>query len=386
MKRILLFVITGMLIFGFSAVSMAAATFGGEITVGIQGWQQTASGSTTLIPQEELGNTSGYANDYVFGKMVLNGKLGADLTGTLALKGDPVSIGAVWDEASLTFTEDWGTLKFGFFGWNNNLKDILDVWTDDIKSQTTVAFNTKLTDNISFGMAFAYTGNGYGTVHDPWINDGSLYVVGAGNQDYDYSTSAHATGQDLNKAAAYKNAFGGDLGFTSGIVGGDLLYYHYNDNDSAWGINASIQLGDFKPFIEYRNFQSNAYSDYTTEPYNLVNSIVGIIYESANSPFYARAEVDLNGKGFFASSFFTEYFLDQFNQEHINDTLYYFNSNYTYKGNPWGIRLGYKLMNGSKIEAQYFHTGFDSHQLGGSDYASYSVPQNKYYLKLISAF
>ena len=402
MKKIMALLLTVGFIIGISAVSMAAATFSGEIDVGYQGWQQNQSGFFHHHHFHPLGNTEDAQADYVFGKMVLNGKLGEDLTGTLVFKdadtkysstADNMSNLAV-DEASVTFTEDWGSLKLGYFGWNNNLKDILDVWTDDIKSQSTIAFSTPLTDNINLGLAFAYTGTGYGSVHDPWINDGTvmasskIYWNGHLLADKIMADTNHpylwGSASNLDNAEAYKNAFSADHGFTGGVAGGDLLYYHYNDNDTAWGINAFVQLGDFKPFVEYRNFQSNAIKSHsyyltkftTIEPYNLINCIVGFTYEPVNIPFYMRAEVDLNPNGFFSWS-----------RENSWGTQYYYNTKYTYSGNPWGARIGYKLDNGAKIEAQYFHTGFDTDEaLWYFIPNTVTAPQNKYYLKLICPF
>ena len=419
-KKFLIGLFFVLLTLGMASAAFSDAAFSGEIMTGFQGWQRS---SDDLDP--DLVGSGGFATDYTFGKMVLNGSLGDDLTGVLVFKdadnkyttaADNMT-SLVVDEASLTFTEDWGTLKLGYFGWNDNLTDILNVWTDDIKSQTTVAYSNKLTDNLHFSMAMAYTGTGTGTVHDPWINDGTVFVSGSLTQEYtnyaylitdtrfdpvalsDYSFSSSGVATDLNVAQSYKNAFGGDLGFTSGNVGGDLLYLHYNDNDSAWGINLFAKLGNFRPFLEYRNFQSNAskqlhsppeleeemapFAATVIEPYNLINTIVGITYESDESPFYARAEVDLNGTGFFAWS-----------AHYVNpddDTYYYYNAKYPYSGNPWGVRLGYKLQKDVKIEAQYFHTGFDADSAfwwldGWSELCTISVPQNKYCLKLICSF
>ena len=418
LKRIITLCLTGLLIAGIPAVSLAAATFSGEIDTGWQGWRQNPSSFITELDPSAV-NPGSSAGDYAFGKMVLNGALGEGLTGVLAFKDADRQYSAtaanmsniMVDEASLTFSEDWGLFKLGYFGWNVELQDILPIWTDDIKSQATIAYSAQLTDNLHLGLAFAYTGNGAGTVHDPWINDGtapvsSIYTRSGSShsniiQDTAlFSTLFHTTG-DVNTAAAYRNAFGANLGFANDRGGGDLLYYHYNDNDSAWGVNTYLQLGDFKPFFEYRNFQSNASKSFpcnpafsdsviTTQPYTLVNCIVGFTYEPAASPFYMRAEADLYGSGFFAWAWENKL------AGIINDTFYCYNAKYTYAGCPWGVRLGYKLNGAAKIEAQYFHTGYDldtafwpiSIPAYNIDFGNYTVsaPQNQYYLKLICAF
>lgn len=282
MKKLLVLALSALLVLGLATASMAAATLSGEIDVKVKG---TNVPDLTTTPE----SPDGVYRDFTFGKIVLNGKLGDDLTGTLVVKGDNVTSGVAWDEASLLFTEDWGTFKAGYYGWNNNLKDILDVVTNDIKSDTTLSVGFAVTDNIKLGLAYAYTGNQY-------------------NADGDY-----------------KNPYAADLGFAGDNFGLNLLYFNYGDvsgdTDTAWGVNAYIVLDAFKPFAQYRS--ETLASDTKT------NFILGATWTPANAPLEARIEADLS----------TEMDYD-----------------YT----PWGVRLGYKLENGAKLEVQYKNLGVNS--------------------------
>jgi len=156
MKKLLVLALSVMMVLAFAAISMAEATFTGEIDPGYK----TFSDDST---------SKDYSMPYIFGKITMAGKLGDNVTGTMVIKSndDPncnASSKATsdmlitdwrFDEADVVFTESFGTIKIGYFGWNNNPKDILDSVRGDVKSNCTVSTAIKVAEGFTLGLAYA---------------------------------------------------------------------------------------------------------------------------------------------------------------------------------------------------------------------------------------
>ena len=295
MKKLLVLALSALLVLGLATVSMAAATFSGEIRVGVTGNNANVYTSPNLT-------SDAASNAYAYGKMILSGKLGDDLTGTLVYLADPVSGGIKVDESDVTFTEDWGTVKLGYYGWNNNIKDIIGTITSDVKSQTNISFSFPISDSLKLGLAYAYTGTNNQAV-DNWY--------------------------------AEKNAFGADLGWAGDTMGADLMYYNYSTDNNAWGVNAYIKLGEVKPFVQYRAL--NWGDSYKT---SVTDCILGLTWDPTATPIYARVEANIAPDGIY------------------NDVKLATYAKTRYDSAPWGVRLGYKLEDGAVVEFQYQAKGF----------------------------
>jgi hypothetical protein len=291
MKKLLVIALSVAMILAFAAVSMAEATFSGEIDAGYKAYSPD-QGKDQSMP-------------YIFGKMVLSGKLGDSVTGTLVFKDADDDINATGnataasdnvgkfaiDEASLVFAQSFGSIKVGYFGWNNNLKDIIDTYRGDVKTDVVVSGTVKVVEGLTIGAAYAIP-----TTDDNGKTDG-------------------------------KNAglYGIDLGYATDAFGADLIYTNSSgkldkkgkDLATVTGVQGYYKLGDLKPYIQYEVVSDTGTKD------DLSNTIIGAIYESANSPIYGRVEYDLSAP---------------------NDIE-----------NEYGVRLGYKLASGAKLEAQHYY-------------------------------
>jgi hypothetical protein len=316
MKKLLVIALSAMMVLAFAAVSMAEATFSGEVDTGLKTYTPNG-GDTVSMP-------------YIFGKVNMDGKLGNNVTGKMVIKSnsdpncftnpqDPTNENLTnnfqFDEADVTMNEGFGNLKFGYYGWNNNLKDIVDTLRQDVKSDFVSSASIKLGEKLNLGVA--------------------------------YAMPATDTNGDAKGANAAK--MGVDLGYNADSYGADLMY----TNDSNYltkatngnrayilGVQGWYKVGDFKPFVQYETVPGDAYSGVTKMADAPTNIIVGATYDSAKNPIYARVEYDAAKE----------------NAELSNET---------------GIRVGYKLSSGAKIEAQHFEN---------------NMKQTNDYLKLICAF
>jgi hypothetical protein len=341
MKKLLVLAVVAIMIFAFAAIAMAEATFTGEVDTGYKSYAPNAAGEKDQ------------SMPYIFGKVVMSGKLGDDVTGTMVIKsnGDPnctstptatansLDNSFQFDEADVTFTESFGSLKFGYFGWDNNPKDILDSLRGDTKSNFVASGAFKIAENFTLGLAYAIQ-----------PTSDKVTAVAADPATYTLPVAGVLGGESKS---ANSPELGIDLGYATDTLGVDLLstqdsgYYKSNgDRASVTGIQAWYKIGDFKPFIQYEAIDAKMFNLVSgVIHYNakaVTNEIIGFTYDSADSPVYARVETDLS------------------KVKENGD-----------KGNESGFRIGYKLADGAKIEAQSFTN---------------RAKDNFTYLKLICAF
>jgi hypothetical protein len=296
MKKLLVIVLSAMMVFAFAAVAMADLTATGEIDTGYKSY--SPDGGTDV------------SEPYIFGKVIVNGKLGDAVTGTMVIKSnsdpnvnDPaVADGAIgtekpenlvnnfqFDEADFSIAQSFGTLKFGYYGWNNNLKDIIDTVRGDVKSNFVASASIKATDNFTVGLAYAFQGTYYS------------YMI-------DDAPAGTKVGDDIDAQ------YGIDLGYAADTFGVDLIYTQKDSDNKTTGIQAYYLINGFKPYIQYESLSTTGEDDFTQD-------IVGFIYDNPDVPFYGRVEADLSS--------------DSDNKES-------------------GVRVGYKLANGVKLEAQNY--------------------------------
>jgi hypothetical protein len=323
MKKLLVIALSAIMILACAAIAMADISLTGEIDTGYKG--ATTSDVDNSMP-------------YIFGKVNVAGKLGDSVTGLMVIKSnsDPACPSTEklennfqFDEADFTIAESFGTLKFGYYGWNNNLKDIIDPVRGDVKSYFVSSAALKITDNFTLGLAYSFKGtdNASTIVTVPAIGD----VTSAANTAY---------GDTID------GQFGIDLGYATDSFGVDLIYTDKNAASALYtslagtysttGIQAYYLINGFKPYVQYEkaSFSESSYDD-------VANTIVGFIYDNADVPFYGRVEYDAS---------------DDFGDNHMT-----------------GVRVGYKLANGIKLEAQ--------------DYTNIKGTEDKAdYFKIICAF
>jgi Gram-negative porin len=303
MKKLLVLVMAVVMILAFAAVSMAEATLSGEVDTGYKTFKAD--------------NSDGVSSPYLFAKIVLNGKLGDDigLTQDPGISETANANSFTFDEASVTFTESFGTIKFGDWAWNNNPKDILDTYRGDLRSEFAVAGSFKVADGFTVGAVYGFGG----------------------------TDDKGKTNEENGRYGYVNSPYGVDLGYATDTYGADLIvtnnfWYSHTDtvnnvvvSSKAYtctGVQGWYKVGDFKPFIQYETVDVSDKTNGTNDP---VNTIIGATYESADVPVYARVEYDLSK---------------------IDHNIA--NLGADDAANEWGVRLGYKLASGVKFEFQDF--------------------------------
>lgn len=236
MKKLLVLGLAIVMVLAFAAASMAATvTVGGELDFG-KGWIDTA----------------GWQDEYNVcnAKVTFTAQIADDVKAFVALKGDAANSPA-WnvlvDEAWTQFTEDYGTIKVGYFGYSQNQKDIIDAVIGDVKSALTVTYAGKLTDQLTLNLAAANEGNA----------DGLDYSVG--------------------------------LAYDADNFGVNINYFKWATLvDAYYSAEGYYKLDALKLYAQYENYSNHSSAQ---------NFIVGGVYDSADVPLFVRAEYDLNDQG-----------------------------------------------------------------------------------------
>jgi|GEM_PF-6548024 hypothetical protein len=350
MKKLLAIVLSVVLVLAFAAVSMAEVAFSGELDAGYKSYSASSDYTTE----------SDGSMPYLFGKLIMNGKLGDSVSTCIVLKDADDDIGPgdnsthsaennskmVFDEADATFLVPFGNIKVGYWGWNPKYSDIVDPLRADVKTDAAFNPNFNITKNLTFGVVYAF-----GTSDADGNTDGTS--SGYYGANLSYATDSY--GFDLVYADATQSratAFYSKAGAADGT----------NDNDrtSVGAVNVWYLVNGCRFYIQYEQCLDDAYvstvdsTSYdqatgkttTTYAWNKAdddpsNILLGINYDNADVPVYGRLEYDASNAN---------------DQKHMT-----------------GVRVGYKLTSGAKLEAQYYGNIY-----GGKD--------SKDYVKVVCPF
>ncbi|MGE5581797.1 MAG: porin [Bacillota bacterium] len=230
MKKILVLALSGIMVLTMAAVSMAAVTVGGEGNFGYN-----------FTGKQDF-------NDF---KISATAKLNDEVTAFGALKAENTNGGNVgFDEAWVSFTEPFATVKVGHFAYNaKGGVDIVPVVFGDLKNQAGISVTAPLSENISI--------NGY--VGMPSENN-TQYAVGV--------------------AAKF------------GALSGDVNYFEPKqaNNDPGYVVNVGYQV--MEPLKLYANYETQKQNGQDVK-----DTIVGAQLDSANLPVYGRLEYDTQKAG-----------------------------------------------------------------------------------------
>jgi hypothetical protein len=275
MKKLLVFAITAVMILSMAAISMAETTVGGELNFGYQ-----------------LENAGAAKGDFGDAKITTNVKLGDNFNVFGAFKASDVTNKIGFDEVWGKFSEGFGTVQVGY--WGQNTKDNMDILSahNDIKPAEAI----KATFNVAKGVTVA----GYLSRPNMGTEDqGNLYGINP----------------------AYANdKWGVDAYYVASSEDGYALNDVSNPANSVMAVNGFFNL----------NTAAKVYANYTSvEPVtgdNVNKAYVGLSYDSADMPVYARVEA-------------------QVEKPDGQDS------------NALGFRVGYKINNNARIQYENINTG-----------------------------
>lgn len=202
---------------------------------------------------------------YDFGdaKVTATAAVNDEVSAFVAIKSEALGTNATFvDESWVKFTEGFGTVKVGYYGWN--IKENLDIikLVDDIKSDCGINAVIKASDAVTVDFFTAQ----YFDKSLAGGDGGFLYGVKI-KYDTDVFGVSLATG---------KNSY-------------------VKDAESPMSLNAYYKLDAFTVFMNYiPEGKYDVKSTMGTGTISKVQSaIIGATYDSADSPIYARAEFDV---------------------------------------------------------------------------------------------
>ncbi len=342
MKKLLVVALSAIMVLSMAAVSMAAVAVGGEFNFGYK------TEAADVIDATEKGT------DFIESKVLVSGDLNDNLSVFAAIKtNDASSNGAGFfnDELWAKLKYDAFNLQVGYFGFGfGGPKDILDAAYGDFKAEAGLLASYKFTDSFTGKLYYGYD-------NDAMTLNGNTITVPAG---YTFST----TDPDvftLDPSGAFLDGATGDgavaVGFdyTADALSIGLIFAQPNleakgtpfETDSVIAANIAYAIGAFKPFVSYSSYSGTNMAAKDVENTDI---IVGFTLESADMPFYARVEYDVDSENEVA--------------------------NWADDLSLYGIRLGYKLNANAAIEGQFKTVA----NAGGTD------TDNDTYLKLKVTF
>ncbi len=317
MKKLLVVALSAIMVLSMAAVSMAAVAVGGEFNFGYK-----TEAADTL--DAALGGTD-KGTDFIESKVTVSGDVNDNLAVFAAIKTNDGSNAAGTkgffnDELWAKLKYDAFNLQVGYFGFGfGGPKDILDAAYGDLKADAGLLASYKFTDAFTGKLYYGYD------------ND----VTGAGLVDADNNGTPDAFVYFTQDGAAGDGAIAVGLDYAADALSVGLIFakpnFEYNatvigqkyETGNIVAANVSYAIGAFKPYVSYSSFSE------TTNNVDADNKviIVGFTLESADMPFYARAEYDVDSKNEVAG--------------------------WTKDLDIYGIRLGYKLNANAAIEGQY---------------------------------
>jgi hypothetical protein len=296
MKKLLVLLLAAMMVLSVAAVSMAAATVGGELKM--------------IYATEDKDGTPDEAKwtDKVEAKITATTQVSDSVTGFVALKGNNAGASPAWDEYHITIAQDYGSFKFGYFG--HKLTPSLDIIkgndVKELKSNALAVGKFNIADGFTLGLAYALDGNGKLVDDDNNPVTPKVYVVESGG--------------DFN--ALYDGSYDVSLGYATDLFGGEVHHFANGDNkvqgeiESVTALDAWYQALDMlKVYVAYVDTK---FYKVAKDPDAAI--IVGA-YADFTDAFYGRFEYNIEEYGAKPNEY-----------------------------NNYGVKLGYKLANGITAE------------------------------------
>lgn len=248
MKKLLVLALAAIMVLSVAAVSMAAVTVGGEVNFG---WNLIDS-STNTGKQTQ--------NDFADAKVTATAELNDEVSAFAAIKSDNFAGSKTFiDEAWVKFTEGFGTIKVGYFGWN--IKENLDIINLVPDLKTDAGFNAviKASDSVTIDLA--------------------------AGQPYDKAADTGADGGFV---------YGAKVKYDTDVFGVSLAMANFGNYekgaDAPMSLNGYYKMDAFCFFLNY--IPEFKLSDATGNA-KVKSAIIGATYDSADVPVYARLEYDV---------------------------------------------------------------------------------------------
>ncbi len=319
MKKLLVVALSAIMVLSMAAVSMAAVAVGGEFNFGYK--TEAPDTLDAALGGDDKGT------DFIESKVIVSGDINDNLAVFAAIKTN----GSSENGGSRFFNDElWAKLKYdafnlqvGYFGFGfGGPKDILDAAYGDLKADAGLLASYKFTDSFTGKLYYGYD------------NDVAAAVM------VDTSTPADTPDTLVYSTldgAAGDGAIAVGFDYAADALSVGLIFaqpnFEYTDlntkyeTDNVIAANVSYAIGAFKPYVSYSSCSvSTTIAGVKTDSDDSV-IMVGFTLESADMPFYARAEYDLD----------TE-----------NEV-----KGWTEDLDIYGIRLGYKLNANAAIEGQF---------------------------------
>jgi hypothetical protein len=147
MKKLLVLLLAAMMVLSVAAVSMAAATVGGEVKLIYK---------TDDIKTDDESEWT----DKAEAKITATTQVSDSVTGFAAFKAANAGKGVNLDEYHITIAQDYGSFKFGYFGHKLTPSlDIIKGWGyKELKGNALAVGKFNITDEFTFGLAYALDG------------------------------------------------------------------------------------------------------------------------------------------------------------------------------------------------------------------------------------
>ncbi len=311
MKKLLVVALSAIMVLSMAAVSMAATTVGGELNFGWYLGQPKTITETTDGSTSEMAESDTALDDFANAKLTVTADLTDSVQGFVAFKSSDNLDADFVDEAWFKYTQGWGNVSVGFFEFTTDGDaDIIDDYSTNVKHHAGVGVTGKITDNISV------TGYVAGDNVDTTATETDLEFYYAGGISYDSDTfgiQLLASTSSIDDAATitYVNTY-----YKLGTVA--KLYFDYaTSSDAAFT----------KPATAYTS------TDTSTDPDTVTAVAAG----------KSEGSYGILGASFDTDKFYgrVEYQVLQLDDEDDASV-----------DNSYGVRLGYKITNGTMVEVQ----------------------------------
>lgn len=273
MKKLLVLLLAAMMVLSVAAVSMAAATVGGEVKL--------------IYATEDKDGTPDEAKwtDKAEAKITATTQVSDSVTGFAAFKAANAGQDVNLDEYHITIAQDYGSFKFGYFGHKLTPSlDIIKGWgLKELKGNALAVGKFNITDEFTFGLAYALDGHNVGDINPTYdgaydvslgyatdLFGGEVHIFGNGDckvvgDDVESITALDAWYQALDMLKVY------------------VAYVDTKIYKAAKDPDAAIIVGAYADFTDafYGRFEYNI-EEYGVKPDTFNNYGVKLGYKLAN--------------------------------------------------------------------------------------------------------
>jgi hypothetical protein len=262
MKKLLVLLLAAMMVLSVAAVSMAAATVGGEVKL--------------IYATEDKPNTADEAKwtDKAEAKITATTQVSDSVTGFAAFKAANAAQGVNLDEYHITIAQDICYFKFGYFG--HKLTPSLDIIkafgsVKELKTNVLAEGTFNIADGFTLGVDYALDGNAGNLGDIAGVYDGA-YVLSLAYAADSFGGAVNFFGNDAKNDGEYKNITALDVWYQPvDMLKAYVAYVDASQKKAAGAKDpkASIIIGAYADFTDalYGRFEYNL-EDYKAKSNN----------------------------------------------------------------------------------------------------------------------